>query len=430
MELRPPKRYRTNRRHISLWRALFFLTAVPMVAFAVFLTGVALDNLEIMRARLGDLLASAQEQMATMAAPTPTIPPAQDPMLCLSRANAAFEAGNLKTAIDYYRCAADGFPNDVDVHYQLALLLITSGREQEGLDAARRAILADPTAPDGYAITGMALDWLAFAAKQPELYGEAQAYILRALDIDANFADAYAFLAEVYTDLGRIDDAYAAAEKALELDPANYKAHRNYGNALQIQGRYDEAAAHFEEAIRLNPKLPYIRIQLAQMYLALEQVDAAMNLLLQAVQITGGDPQSYYWLGHGNLVYQGDYEAARSNWETCVEVDASYRPCWERLGNVLLYLQEYDRAAIAYQRAIELGTQKAEIFYYAALVNQLLSRCDNAITYARRGLEVEGRSLEDEANLREVLDACRALPLDTEAGGAESGDAAESTTGG
>ena len=409
MYLKTPKRYTKTgrRRSISLrfwW--LYVLTGVSvLVAYAVW------ENRAPLRQQVGDIIATAEHQVATMAAPTPT--PSADPMLCLSRANAAYEAGNLGRAIEYYQCAATGMPNDANVHYQLAFMLIVTGQVQEGLEAARRTILADPLAPEGYAITGMGLDWVGSETRQEEPYGEALAYVLRALDIDENFADGYAFLSEVYTDQGRIDDAYQAAEEALELDPDNFKAHRNYGYALQVQGYYEEAAAHFEQAVRLRPKLPYARIQLAQMYFALDRVNDAMDLLLQAVQITGGDPESYYWLGHGYLVYQGNHPAARSNWETCVEVDPTYRPCWERLGGLLLYLQEYEHAANAYAHAIDLGSTKPEIYYYAALVNQLIGRCDKAIGYARRGFELGNLRPQDEENLREVLNDCRAVPLET-----------------
>ncbi len=409
MYLKTPRRYQKGGKRRRISRRALVLAI--LAGLGIILADFVLENQVRLREQVSALVATAENQMATMVASSPT--PAQDPMLCLSRANAAYSAGKLNTAIDYYECAAEGMPNEVDVHYQLAFLLITNGREEEGVEAGKRAIMADPTAPEGYAITGMALDWLAGATRQPELITQALAYVLRALDINEDFADAHAFLAEVYTDQGRYKEAEQAAQKALELDPDNYKAYRNYGSALEVQGYYDDAAKQLETAMRLNPKLPYLRIQLARLYFALDEINDAMDLLLEAVQITGGDPQSYYWLGVGYLQYQGDYPAARSNFETCVEVDPNYRPCWERLGGLLIFQQEYDRAANAYAHAIELDSVKPDVYYYAALSNQLIGRCDNAVNYARRGLELDGVSVEIQGNLREVLNGCLGIPVDT-----------------
>ncbi|MCZ7546614.1 MAG: tetratricopeptide repeat protein [Anaerolineae bacterium] len=382
-----------------------------LAGLGILLADFVLENQESLQAQVVGMLATAENQMATMSAPTPT--PGQDPMLCLSRANAAYEAGNMSVALDYYDCAVKGMPNDIGVHYQRAFLLITSGYEEEGLKAAREAIMADPTAPHGYAIAGMALDWLAASTRRPELYNEALAYVLKALEIDENFADAHAFLAEIYADQARFAEAEIAAQKALEIDPDNYKARRNYGSVLEYQADYEGAADQLEQAIRLNPKLPYLRIHLARLYFVLGKVNDALDLLLQAVQITGGDAQSYYWLGHGYLQYQGDYPSALSNFETCVEVDPDYRPCWERLGGLLIFQQEYDRAANAYARAIDLGSTRPSVFYYAAISNQLIGRCDNAVNYARRGLELAGLDTETESDMRQVINECRGIALDT-----------------
>jgi tetratricopeptide (TPR) repeat protein len=54
-------------------------------------------------------------------------------------------------------------------------------------------------------------------------------------------------------DLKRYDEALAAYEQAIRLDPNYALAYNNTGNALEDLKRYEEAFAAYDQAIRLNP---------------------------------------------------------------------------------------------------------------------------------------------------------------------------------
>src|SRR5947207_1423148 len=51
----------------------------------------------------------------------------------------------------------------------------------------------------------------------------------------------------------RYDEALAAYQQALQLDPDYAKAYNNMGYVLNEIKRYEEALAAYEQAIRLNP---------------------------------------------------------------------------------------------------------------------------------------------------------------------------------
>jgi serine/threonine protein kinase len=91
----------------------------------------------------------------------------------------------------------------------------------------------------------------------------ARQMFLRAIEIDPEYALAYAGVADccssLYTwfeaDEANREQAEAASRKALELNPELAEAHSARGLALTIGKRYDEARAEFEAALKLNPKL-------------------------------------------------------------------------------------------------------------------------------------------------------------------------------
>ena len=85
----------------------------------------------------------------------------------------------------------------------------------------------------------------------------------RAIELDADYAPAFAGLATVHAtmyewfgaDASDLMAAERASERALELAPGMAEAHVARGCALALSRRYDEAERAFEQAIAINPNL-------------------------------------------------------------------------------------------------------------------------------------------------------------------------------
>jgi len=56
-------------------------------------------------------------------------------------------------------------------------------------------------------------------------------------------------------DQGKLDEAIAAYDKVIELNPNLAQAWSNKGAALRLQGKYDEAIQALDKAIQINPQL-------------------------------------------------------------------------------------------------------------------------------------------------------------------------------
>ncbi len=96
------------------------------------------------------------------------------------------------------------------------------------------------------------LTWHGF--KSPaEALPKAYAAARKAVEIDPQSAEAHASLGLVLSH--RWDWAGAEAEfrRALELDPQYANAHHWYGDYLSIKGRHDEALAEAKRALELDP---------------------------------------------------------------------------------------------------------------------------------------------------------------------------------
>src|SRR5437764_14987368 len=64
----------------------------------------------------------------------------------------------------------------------------------------------------------------------------------------------YRNIGDVFSKMGKTDEAIAQFEKCLSLSPDFAEAHHDLANALRKKGRYPDAIAHYETALRLDPR--------------------------------------------------------------------------------------------------------------------------------------------------------------------------------
>jgi len=172
---------------------------------------------------------------------------------------------------------------EVDPHYAPAWAWLARchvRRVSQGLDttgagfakattAATRAIEIDPTLPDSYIVLASAhlqydLDWKA-----------AQAELRKVAELEPNNAYAEEARGHVTAAIGRMSDAVAHFQRAVELDPLNL-LHRKYlGRALHYARRSAESRQVLQEAIELNAEFPGLHYELGRALLLLGRRDEA-----------------------------------------------------------------------------------------------------------------------------------------------------------
>ncbi|MDW7990603.1 MAG: tetratricopeptide repeat protein [Anaerolineae bacterium] len=86
---------------------------------------------------------------------------------------------------------------------------------------------------------------------------EAMAAYQRAVELDPKLAPPWNGLGNVYSDLGQYEEAMAAYRRAIELDPKEAGFWNNLGNAYSDLGRHEEAIEAYRQAIELDPKDAY-----------------------------------------------------------------------------------------------------------------------------------------------------------------------------
>ena len=132
-----------------------------------------------------------------------------------ARAEALALSGDLPAALDAQLRAVELAPLDAHYWRLLAVFSLTYGYNPQGigLPAAQRAQELAPDDP-------LVLDTLAWACLDLGLLNQAEAYLLRAVELDPGLASAHLHLGILSLRLGRAPEARQALLRASALDPA------------------------------------------------------------------------------------------------------------------------------------------------------------------------------------------------------------------
>lgn len=136
-------------------------------------------------------------------------------------------------------------------------------------------------------------------ARGPEQYRRAVADFKEILAADPTYGEAALYLARAYRDLQDYPDAEAAFKKAIEIDPDSVEARSTYGGMLFDTGNTDEAIRQLNQVLQYDKNHGMSWYILAQAYITKEMYKEGIDAARQAVRLTPGNAEAYYWLGEG-----------------------------------------------------------------------------------------------------------------------------------
>jgi DNA-binding SARP family transcriptional activator/TolB-like protein len=153
------------------------------------------------------------------------------------------------------------------------------------LELAEKAAALDPKNPYVHWSLGRA----AARFMTPDALQRGIKALQRAIDLDPNYADAYAFLAILYVADGRAEDGLRSVETAMRLNqryPFWYLFMR--GITRYVVEDYETAIADFELAAERSPTAPFVRWWLAASYAQAGQMEDA-EWQVEELQMMGFD---------------------------------------------------------------------------------------------------------------------------------------------
>lgn len=216
-------------------------------------------------------------------------------------------------------------------------------------------------------------------------------YFQQAIDLDPNYALAYAAMANSYISLGwflspheNFPKAAAAARKALELDETISDAHRALGSyKLHYEWNWSEAERELKRAMELDPNNDGAYSAYGEYLITIGRFDEAIALRKRASDLAG--PSSFPVIANlGNAYhYARRYEEAIKHYQRALELNPRFERGHVAMGMAYVQLGKHEEAIAEIKQAISL---RDEIRNTAAL----------GYAYAVAGKRAEARKVIDD----------------------------------
>jgi tetratricopeptide (TPR) repeat protein len=239
---------------------------------------------------------------------------------------------------------------------------------------------SQPAAPE-VALPDRAAAWYEFLAGrhlegEGDVSGAIDAY-KRAAALDPRSAEIQVELAGLYMRMNRIDEATAAAEQALAIDPDSLDAHRILGLVYSAMARRQSPGRDYaRDAIRHLERVysatgrgaePTVMLTLGRLYLRTGANDKAIAVLRQFVEEAPEYPEGGAMLAQAYASAGRTAEAAGVLEELAAQEPRYLQP----LAELYERTSQWEKAAAAYGRALERNPGDADLKsrYTIALLN-------------------------------------------------------------
>lgn len=211
-------------------------------------------------------------------------------------------------------------------------------------------------------------------------------YFELAIRIDAQYALAYAGLADCYGSLAAYDvlppkesmpKAKEAALKALSIEPNLPEAHAALGRARMFDWDWQGAEQSFKLAIDLNPNYATARHHYAIYLRCLGRFDEALAESRKAEELdpTSADRKS---TTAGTLYCARHYDEAIEELHEALELDSNNVVAHYYLGRIYVQKARYEEAIAEYKQTINLLGKRLELWAHLGHIYAVSGRKDDA----------------------------------------------------
>jgi tetratricopeptide (TPR) repeat protein len=294
------------------------------------LSGIALGSL--------GQYASAEQQLQSLAQ--------DDLFAALALGNVLDEQGRLDAARAIWQPSRAERALSLQL-YRAGIALASQGRREQAEALLLRAIAIDPTHANAYHALG-GFYWGPDRERSLEMYRTALAVGGLEPFFERFAAGRVAFME------GRLEDAVAALEEAVRLNPEHSDAVVLLGTTLNRLGRLPEAISYLEGAVQQSPRAFWPLVELGRIYVDLGDYDRAVEVLTTAAGRRADVPQPFELLAEA---YEGagQPQQAINALQQAVTVSPGNAAYHVRLGDALAELGRDDEAIAAYRQALAIN---------------------------------------------------------------------------
>jgi serine/threonine protein kinase/TolB-like protein len=217
-----------------------------------------------------------------------------------------------------------------------------------------------------------------------EDYGKAEPAYERAISLNPALIEPRVYMANLFTDTGRVEQAVPLLREALKTNANNAEAHWELGYAYRFAGALDESVTECTRARQLDPQVK-INSSALNAYLYLGKYDEFLKSLP-----ANNSVYILFYRGFGEY-YKQDYAAAKASFEQAYRGDPTLLPA--EVGRALELAmdrqnsQGLDLMRQTEQKVNERGVADAEGLYKVGQAYAVLGDDASAMRLIRRAIE-------------------------------------------
>ena len=152
---------------------------------------------------------------------------------------------------------------------------------------------------------------------------------------------------------GKLDEAIAVYQRAIELDPNSYKSYHYMGETLAQKDDLEAAANFYKLALEINPDFFWSYHCLGLILFWQGRLDEAITSSRKAIELNKNQPAFYSQLGQA-LAQKEEFDEAISCYRSAIELNPQDYSLYSNLGNVLAKQENWQEAIAAYRSALEI----------------------------------------------------------------------------
>ncbi|MBF0383321.1 MAG: tetratricopeptide repeat protein [Magnetococcales bacterium] len=273
-----------------------------------------------------------------------------------------------------------------------------------------------------------AINLLGFVAQKLNCHNLASEQFQKAINIDNTKAVFYYSLATSLTQLGRKDEAIAALNTALVIQPgvSQITSYLNailqgfstddeddgsfavaqealqQGIAQHQQGQINEAIVWYQRALTNHKDSVAALVNLGVAWQTAGELDKAAGSYQKALAIKPDLLEALYNLGNV-LKAKGELTKAVKSFQQAIAINPEHSQAHFNMGTVYKELGDFTKAVASYQKAIAIAPDFAEAYYTLANCHKEAGDLAAAVTNYKKAIEIKADYAQAHSNLGNVL---------------------------
>lgn len=245
--------------------------------------------------------------------------------------------------------------------------------------------------------------YLALSQLALDQFKQAEQTLGAARKIEPRNVDVLYHLAQVYLGQAKknpsrrdaLGRSYQEAIMAIEaIDPNSFRLAQLRAGYYELQGKKAEAIRELESIFQHDPKARGLHYTLGCLYTEARQYEKAREQFEAELQLDGPYPRTYFQLGHVYVALEKPGEALPFLQKALKIEPQSGGLIWVDIGRAYRLMNQPDRSAAAFEKAIELGQATSSVYYQLAAAAKkagMLERSREALAASQRLRSEEGK---------------------------------------